>query len=355
MGSSLKAIYKKTFTTLQLMFRIFRGIDHKILNGFIVNINQRQNIDGIIYQVSQCLAYILNYRVFAFAVYDKEFNGGVDVWLDPGTDNLSVINFIKKDFLPHNLYCNIRHLDNPSANKEQNMLSLNLENMLSYKVLDNQTRAILYVQPGRMLLHYHSEVLDVVLKTIATAISNLIDLKKLENAALIDPLTHCYNRRALDEHIDHDLAKAERYGSDLSAVMLDIDHFKQINDTYGHKAGDAVLQAFSKSVLSAIRKGDYLARYGGEEFILVLPETKFAKAIELAERLRKITENFQINVGDKIINLTASFGVAVYKKGTDKNMLFQKADTMLYEAKKQGRNRIKPDLRLYHHVSDKSV
>jgi diguanylate cyclase (GGDEF)-like protein len=101
-------------------------------------------------------------------------------------------------------------------------------------------------------------------------------------------------------------------------------------------------------VLAAIRKSDYLARYGGEEFVLVLPATKFSKAIELAERLRQIIENLKINLDGRVITVTASFGVTTYKRGTDKDALLQKADEMLYEAKRQGRNRIKPDLKVFH-------
>jgi diguanylate cyclase (GGDEF)-like protein len=108
-----------------------------------------------------------------------------------------------------------------------------------------------------------------------------------------------------------------------------------------------VLNSFSKSINATIRKSDYLARYGGEEFVLVLPETKLHKALELAERLRIITENLEVKFDDKIIKLTTSAGVVSYKKGQNKDSLIQKADELLYEAKKQGRNRIKPGLRLY--------
>ena len=142
------------------------------------------------------------------------------------------------------------------------------------------------------------------------------------------------------------MSKAERYGTDISVIMFDIDYFKKINDTYGHKAGDAVLHSFSKSINATIRKNDYLARYGGEEFVLVLPETKLHKALELAERLRKITENLEVKLDDKIIKITTSAGVVSYKNGQNKDSLIQKADELLYEAKKQGRNIIKPGLRL---------
>jgi len=128
--------------------------------------------------------------------------------------------------------------------------------------------------------------------------------------------------------------------------MFDIDYFKNINDTYGHKTGDAVLRAVAKTAQAAIRKSDYLVRYGGEEFVIVLPETKFSKAIELAERLRNIIQNLKITCEEHTVTVTASFGVSAFKKGLNGNTIVKKADEMLYEAKRQGRNRTKPDLRL---------
>ncbi len=346
MVTKLKRFCKSTIYSILLLYRAVIGADHKILNHYILKISQMQDIDSIIYQAARCLHYLLNYRLFCFAVYDREYNGGVDIWVDPQIDHGSIMDFIKKDFSHEGLFYNIRHFDS-SEEKPVSSRDININNLLSYKVINNQTRAVLYLLPQRMMLHHHSEILDIIIKTVSTSISNFINMKKLENAALIDPLTHCYNRRALNQYIDHDIANTNRYGSELSIIMFDIDHFKKVNDNHGHKAGDNVLQAVSKSVLSAIRKSDYLARYGGEEFLLVLPETKFSKAIELADRLRKILENLKIDLGEKTLNVTASFGVAALKKGKDKNDLFETADNRLYKAKMDGRNRIKPDLRIF--------
>jgi len=348
---------RKTVSTLHTLYRSVRGVDYKILNSHIVKMNNLQDIDSIIYQAAQCLYYILDYDFFAFAFYDKEFNGGLDVWINPKIGSMSIVNFIKKDFADHNTYCNIHHFDHIATSGSRNggLSTIRLDDVTTITIMDKQTRAMLYILPRRKMLRYHKELLRIITETLSTALNNFLNLKKLENAALIDPLTHCYNRRALDEYIGHDIASAERYGSDLSVVMFDIDHFKGINDTYGHTAGDAVLRAVSKSVLAAIRKSDYLARIGGEEFLLVLVDTTFSKAIELAERLRQIVENLKVNLGDNVVNVTASFGVAVYKKGIDRALLFEKADEMLYKAKREGRNRIKPDLRLYRTGFDPSV
>ncbi|MEI6127967.1 MAG: GGDEF domain-containing protein [Pseudomonadota bacterium] len=344
MNNVLKKLCKDFLTILQFAYRNARGSDHRLLAHYILKINQLQDVDSIIYHASRCLFQMLDYQLFAFAMYDREYNGGVDIWMDPKIDNQAVMNFIKKDFNSRDLYCNVRYF---STSPSVSVSHVDITHIITISVIDAETRAMLYILPRRTVLEYHRELLDIIVKTIATAIGNFINLKKLENAALIDPLTHCYNRRALDGSLDRDLASAERYGTDLSVIMFDIDYFKNVNDRFGHTAGDAVLRAVSKSVLAAIRKSDYLSRYGGEEFILVLPETKFSKTIELAERLRIIVENLKMNFDDKTISVTASFGVTVYKKGMGKQALLQRADEMLYEAKRQGRNRIKPDLKVF--------
>jgi diguanylate cyclase (GGDEF)-like protein len=350
--NTIKKFYKETIALIQFILSSAIGADYKTLNSYMIKINRANNIDSIIHQLSLCLFDILDYKFFAFAVYDSEYNGGVDIWSDSYINNIDIIKLVKKDFPSHNLYYNIHSFHNESENNTQE-LSININDVLSYKIIDVRTQSILYILPQKMVFSYHKAFLDTILEIIKVSISNFFNFKKLENDALIDPLTHCYNRRALNEYLDHDIANVERYGSELSAIMLDIDHFKKINDTYGHKSGDAVLQSVSKSLLSAVRRGDYLARYGGEEFIIVLPETKFSEAIELAERLRKIIENLKINVEAKNINITASLGVTLYKNGTDKNILLKRADDMLYKAKRMGRNRVEPDLKLCSNIPAK--
>jgi diguanylate cyclase (GGDEF)-like protein len=204
----------------------------------------------------------------------------------------------------------------------------------------------MYVLPNRTVLPYHEDIISTIAKVVGLSLNHCMDMKKLADAAVIDPLTLCYNRRALEEFIDQTIASARRYGSDLSAVMFDLDHFKIINDTYGHQAGDNVLKAVSRTMLSTIRKCDYLCRYGGEEFVLIMPETKLSRAVEVADRLRSIIENLTIQYGGVCIRVTASFGVAHLKTEYDKTQLLQDADKRLYDAKAKGRNRTVPDMRL---------
>jgi len=164
--------------------------------------------------------------------------------------------------------------------------------------------------------------------------------------SITDPLTGCSNRGCLNTRLPQEIQRAGRYNRSLSIVMCDIDHFKKVNDTYGHQAGDLVLKEFSKRINDSIRdKVDMLARYGGEEFLVTLPETDFDGALHLSERLRRIISEKKFNVGTKKIKITASFGVA----GFDSNnagseisfdTLINHADKYLYQAKNEGRNRV---------------
>ena len=161
-----------------------------------------------------------------------------------------------------------------------------------------------------------------------------------------DSLTGCYNRGHLNELLPRELKRAMRYKHSLSLAMCDIDHFKNVNDTYGHQCGDEVLKIFVKSITDLIRADtDWVARYGGEEFMLVLPETKLDDACGLAERLRKHIAKKVIETEEDKVHITASFGVTGFDAATSSNSitpeaLINTADKYLYEAKKQGRNKV---------------
>jgi len=165
--------------------------------------------------------------------------------------------------------------------------------------------------------------------------------------SITDPLTNSYNRGYLIQHLPQEISRAQRYGRPLSLIMSDLDHFKTINDEYGHQAGDIVLKKFVESITIKIRQGiDWMARYGGEEFILVLPETDLKGASILAERLRNVVSENVIYIGETQLRITASFGVTCLDSGkiTDKaspESMIKEADACLYVAKQEGRNRVK--------------
>ncbi|NOR24364.1 MAG: HDOD domain-containing protein [Desulforhopalus sp.] len=166
----------------------------------------------------------------------------------------------------------------------------------------------------------------------------------LDNLANIDGLTGVYNHRYFQNILDQEINRAERHNTSLSIILIDIDHFKKVNDTYGHQVGDFILTEFAKTIKEHIRQYDILARYGGEEFVVILPETNTEDALVVGEKLRSIIEQTPFQDNRETYHVTASFGQACSKPAVednfDKNGLINQADQALYEAKEKGRNRV---------------
>ncbi|ACK66075.1 response regulator receiver modulated diguanylate cyclase [Rippkaea orientalis PCC 8801] len=165
----------------------------------------------------------------------------------------------------------------------------------------------------------------------------LADIKTL---ATTDPLTGVFNRRFFLEFAQKEISRVHRYDYSLSTLMLDVDHFKQINDTYGHNIGDEVLKFLTQVLLKIIRKADCLARLGGEEFAILLPQTPLEGAEELARRILQVLRKSELNLAGKIIRLTLSIGVSSYQVSEDTiEESLKRADRALFAAKNQGRDR----------------
>jgi len=166
--------------------------------------------------------------------------------------------------------------------------------------------------------------------------------KRLAQIASTDGLTGLFNHRAFQDSLKRDLHRAKRSGNPLSIILFDVDHFKRFNDTWGHQAGDAVLQALGKLLLATLRQGDVPARYGGEEFVIILPDTPLDGAYILAERLRILISKLRIKMGENTLEVTSSFGLAqvVGRQEHDSAQLVEAADKALYAAKRAGRNRV---------------
>ncbi|MFD2231633.1 GGDEF domain-containing protein [Alkalimarinus sediminis] len=176
-----------------------------------------------------------------------------------------------------------------------------------------------------------------------TAKNELIDMATLyEYAARTDELTSLSNRRDMKECLEKEFYRHQRSNSYFSIILMDIDHFKNINDTYGHDAGDAVLKEFSNLLKGLSRKIDVVSRWGGEEFLMLLPDTSLLQALTLAERLRAAVEEHTFTYKFKTIPMTMSAGVCTVSQHEDINKLLKQADINLYEAKTKGRNRIEP-------------
>jgi two-component system cell cycle response regulator len=167
---------------------------------------------------------------------------------------------------------------------------------------------------------------------------------QIERLSVTDPLLGIFNRRYLHDRLPQEAARSRRYGEPLSLVMADLDHFKKINDTYGHQAGDLVLQHAVNLARSALRVSDWIARYGGEEFVIVLPETPLLGAYAVAERIRRMCSETAVELPEIKLLVTASFGVAtmdgVAPSNGDGEAMLREADKALYESKRAGRNRV---------------
>lgn len=183
--------------------------------------------------------------------------------------------------------------------------------------------------------------------SLQTAV-DLLRIRTLETENVTDPLTQMFNRRYLERRLEEEVARSKRYGLDLSVLMLDIDHFKSVNDTYGHRAGDAALSTLSGLMKSLLREPDVVARYGGEEFLLICVSTAIDEARLVAERLRQLVESHRVEISDHTgagrsirISISISIGAAGLGGGIDsKDKLIQAADEALYRAKQEGRNRV---------------
>ena len=183
-----------------------------------------------------------------------------------------------------------------------------------------------------------------VVALIANQAAAAIDLIELLEAnkllAMHDGLTNLLNRRAFDQALERAVSQAARAGQPLSLLMLDLDHFKKLNDTYGHAVGDIALQAAAAEIRLQVRGGDEAARYGGEEFAVILPDTDGPAAFRMAERLRKALSNRVIKISDQQIRITASCGVSATDLGyATPESLIHSADEALYASKETGRDR----------------
>ena len=178
-----------------------------------------------------------------------------------------------------------------------------------------------------------------------SAVLDITQLKSLQDElqvqAHVDYLTGIPNRRHFIELAEYELARAQRYGSDLAVLMIDIDHFKKINDDHGHKAGDIVLQKIVKAMQDTLREVDVMGRMGGEEFAILLPQTKKDRAMEVAERLLiQAAEHEVVLADDQSVNITLSIGVTTLTQHKNIDALLLQADLGLYQAKNSGRNTV---------------
>jgi diguanylate cyclase (GGDEF)-like protein len=341
MRHTFTRISNRMTTALSLFFGLTRQhADQTQLTRYIVAINRQKSTEEIINQAALCLKEMLGYRLFAFVVKKET---AADVWLDPRMYKKSLEKVIVDDFNMTDK-TGINYLNHSFYPGEDSGPSFDLSDLVYYELNEKEFTARIYMLPKKRTGARHDEVVNLILQGSCTALLRQTKIETLTDAAVIDPLTGCYNRREFETQLNRNISGATRYQNPLSIFMFDLDHFKRINDTFGHQAGDKVLQHVVKLVQRNMRTGDILARYGGEEFIAILPETGKVKAMELADRLRKRIAKHPVAYGGDHIKVTASFGVAQLNRQADMSHFIQDADTMLYKAKLNGRNTVMPGL-----------
>ena len=212
----------------------------------------------------------------------------------------------------------------------------------TYELTINETKlGILSLSRDKKFTDKETEELEYLICSLHYPLRNAILYSDAISAALKDPLTNIGNRGAMTKTLHQELEKAFRHNRSLGIIMMDIDHFKKINDQYGHAVGDQALKALVECAEKSVRISDMLFRYGGEEFVIVLPETDEPGVLRLAKRIRRRVEKLEPRIQNHVINMTISIGITTLQETDDDKTFVARADSALYRAKRDGRNCIR--------------
>ena len=248
----------------------------------------------------------------------------------------SIPNFRPSQFESHSIICRVHGME--------------LHAIVPLKV-EEKCHGVLFLvfttdgRPAGVQTGEFNEKFRHVLLEVAHHISLAVKTKYFHTKAVVANLTGLYTRSHFDAQVQSAIELARRSGDPFCLVLADIDHFKKVNDTYGHATGDVVLERVAQRIQRVLRKYDTAYRYGGEELAVLLPNTHLAEGVQIAERLREKIESQKIRgAQNRLVPVTISSGVAELKSDEDPESLFQRADELLYEAKENGRNQVRPKL-----------
>ena len=244
-----------------------------------------------------------------------------------------------------NLQSSVRKgMESLESNAESAIDLAQLKNLVQSQI-GNIRQALDHYQQSELdqvQLAHQLEALASKIKVMeAEAVKNHTVLEKQRYKALHDPLTELPNREHYNERASYECQRWQRYSRPLTLAVFDIDHFKKINDSHGHQAGDRVLKVIGRSVAKRLREVDFFCRFGGEEFVALMPETSLADAMPVLDAIRAAIANAAFNYKEQPISITLSIGVTEFKAGDDVESAFLRADEALYAAKAGGRNCVK--------------
>ncbi|VAW59292.1 diguanylate cyclase (GGDEF domain) with PAS/PAC sensor [hydrothermal vent metagenome] len=207
--------------------------------------------------------------------------------------------------------------------------------------LEGANLGALNVYRGRKFAESELMLLENLLTLLIYPLRNAIQYKKASLLAHCDALTGAKNRSTFDDSLGREISLAQRYGQDFTLLVVDIDHFKKINDTYGHSSGDEVLKAVTTTFQASIRATDMLFRYGGEEFVILLSNSDCQQSSRIADRVLGSVRDINMQLSGQEVDLSVSIGMACLDVQDTAQTLFDRADAAMYEAKNEGRDQIK--------------
>jgi diguanylate cyclase (GGDEF)-like protein len=229
-----------------------------------------------------------------------------------------------------------KYVSNNSKTSEKEE-AINYIKINNTKLLDEVDKAVkLYEENSVQNIVFIIQITIFIIGTTIMLITWIM-VSKIINKSEIDLLTNIYNRKKFTQELEQEINRARRYDNQLGLIMFDIDHFKRVNDKYGHDVGDKVLIEMTDIVGKVTRSIDIFARWGGEEFMIIVHDTELNSTISLAERLRKEIMEYRFNEAGRV---TCSFGVIQFQSDDDFNSFVKRVDDALYKAKEEGRNRV---------------
>lgn len=287
-----------------------------------------------IFRFQGCRILLSNITGDCLYLYAALDNGNRHIFEDPAPYGRDISGLMKMQD-QGSMMTQLNRKNRDSGSNEVDIPLLSRGKVLGIMQIKTETGKLPSGRDRRLLMIFASSA--------AVAIDNSLLHKKTEELTIIDALTELYNYRYFRAKLTDELRRADRYRQKLSILMLDLDHFKEVNDRYGHQTGNVILREVSNIMEQCVRDIDVVARYGGEEFVVILPQTNAEDAAIIAERIRETVKKncFPNSNGQREIRITVSLGVATYPEGIHNlDQLLEKVDRALYQAKADGRNRV---------------